>query len=72
VALWGDPFYRAVLIAQLLFYLWAALGFLGRRRMQEIRYALFAYYLLAIHLAYLVGFLHFLGGRREATWQRVG
>jgi cellulose synthase/poly-beta-1,6-N-acetylglucosamine synthase-like glycosyltransferase len=72
VALRGDPFYRAVLIAQLLFYLWATLGFLGRRRMQEIRYALFAYYLLAIHLAYLVGFLHFLGGRREATWQRVG
>ncbi len=71
VALWGEPFYRAVLIAQLLFYLWAALGFLGRRRMQGIRYALFAYYLLAIHLAYLVGFLHFLGGRREATWQRV-
>lgn len=72
VALWGEPFYRAVLIAQILFYLWAALGFLGRRRMQGIRYALFAYYLLAIHLAYLVGFLHFLGGRREATWQRVG
>jgi cellulose synthase/poly-beta-1,6-N-acetylglucosamine synthase-like glycosyltransferase len=70
-ALWEQPLYRAVLIAQVLFYLWAALGFLGRRRMQEVRYALVAYYLLAIHLAYLVGFLHFLGGRREATWQRV-
>jgi cellulose synthase/poly-beta-1,6-N-acetylglucosamine synthase-like glycosyltransferase len=69
--LWGEPLYRAVLIAQLLFYMWAALGFLGRRHMQGIRYALFAYYLLAIHIAYLVGFLHFLGGRREATWQRV-
>ncbi len=72
VALRGEPFYSAVLIAQLLFYMWAALGFLGRRQMQGIRYALFAYYLLAIHVAYLVGFLHFLGGRREATWQRVG
>jgi hypothetical protein len=40
--------------------------------MQGVRYALIAYYLLAIHLAYLVGFLHFLGGRKEATWQRVG
>ena len=69
--LWERPLYRGVLIAQGLFYLWAALGFLGRRRMQEVRYALIAYYLLAIHLAYLVGFLHFLGGRREATWQRV-
>ena len=71
VVLWEQPLYRGVLIAQLLFYLWAALGFLGRRRMHGIRYALFAYYLLAIHLAYLVGFLHFLGGRKEATWQRV-
>ena len=71
VALRGESFYHAVLIAQLLFYVWAALGFLGRRRMQGIRYALFAYYLLAIHLAYLVGFMHFLGGRRGATWQRV-
>ena len=70
-ALWEQPLYRAVLIAQVLFYAWAGFGFLGRRRMQGIRYALFAYYLLAIHLAYLVGFLHFLGGRREATWQRV-
>jgi cellulose synthase/poly-beta-1,6-N-acetylglucosamine synthase-like glycosyltransferase len=69
--LWERPLYRGVLIAQGLFYLWAALGFLGRGRMQGIRYALIAYYLLAIHLAYLVGFLHFLGGRREATWQRV-
>jgi cellulose synthase/poly-beta-1,6-N-acetylglucosamine synthase-like glycosyltransferase len=70
-ALREQPLYRAVLIAQVLFYLWAALGFFGRRRMQGVRYALIAYYLLAIHLAYLVGFLHFLGGRREATWQRV-
>ena len=69
--LWERPLYRGVLMAQGLFYLWAALGFLGRRRMQGIRYALIAYYLLAIHLAYLIGFLHFLGGRREGTWQRV-
>ena len=60
-----------VLSPSSLFYVWAALGFLGRQRMQGIRYALIAYYLLAIHLAFLVGFVHFLSGRREATWQRV-
>ena len=29
------------------------------------------YYLLAIHLAFLVGFVRFLGGRKEAAWQRA-
>lgn len=65
------PFYRAVFLGQLLFYAWAALGFLFRRRVQGVRYVLVAYYLLAIHLAFLVGFLRFLTGRRETAWQRV-
>jgi cellulose synthase/poly-beta-1,6-N-acetylglucosamine synthase-like glycosyltransferase len=72
VALWPRPFYRAVLIAQLLFYGWAAVGFLGRQRMQRVRYALLAYYLLAIHVAFLVGFIQFARGRGEVTWRRVG
>lgn len=66
------PFYRAVLGAQLLFYLWAGLGLLFRHRMQGVRFALLAYYLLAMHLAYLVGLARCLAGRRETTWQRVG
>jgi hypothetical protein len=39
--------------------------------MQSVRLGLFGYCLLAIHLAFLVGFVRFLGGRREAAWQRV-
>jgi cellulose synthase/poly-beta-1,6-N-acetylglucosamine synthase-like glycosyltransferase len=70
-ALWQRPLYRAALIAQLLFYGWAALGFLFRQRVQRIRYALLAYYLLAIHLAFLVGFIRFASGRGEVTWRRV-
>jgi cellulose synthase/poly-beta-1,6-N-acetylglucosamine synthase-like glycosyltransferase len=72
VALWQRPLYRAVLIAQLMFYGWAAVGFLCRERMQRVRYALLAYYLLAIHVAFLVGFIQFARGRGEATWRRVG
>lgn len=63
--------YRAAFIAQLVFYAWAGAGCLFRRRIQGIRYALLAYYLLAIHLAYLVGFIHFVSGRRDTAWQRV-
>ena len=69
--LWRHPFYRAVLVAQGLFYIWAALGFALRRRAQHVRYALMGYYLVAIHLAYLVGFLRYVTGRTETTWQRV-
>jgi len=69
--LWSQPLYRIALLGQLAFYLWAALGFLFRQRMQSVRFGLLGYYLLAIHLAFLVGFIHFLGGRKETAWQRV-
>jgi len=71
-ALWQRPLYRAMLTAQVLFYGWAAVGFLYRERMQRVRYALLAYYLLAIHVAFLVGFVRFARGRGEGTWRRVG
>jgi hypothetical protein len=38
---------------------------------EGVRYALLAYYLLAIHLAFLVGFVRALTRRSEAQWQRV-
>jgi cellulose synthase/poly-beta-1,6-N-acetylglucosamine synthase-like glycosyltransferase len=69
--LWTEPLYRIAFLGQIAFYLWAALGFLFRQRMQGVRYGLLAYYLLAIHLAFLVGFVRFLGGRKETAWQRV-
>jgi cellulose synthase/poly-beta-1,6-N-acetylglucosamine synthase-like glycosyltransferase len=69
--LWTEPLYRIAFLGQVAFYLWAALGFLFRRRMRGVRYGLLAYYLLAIHLAFLVGFVRFLGGRKDTAWQRV-
>jgi cellulose synthase/poly-beta-1,6-N-acetylglucosamine synthase-like glycosyltransferase len=69
--LWERPLYRGFLVAQVLFYAWAGLGFALRARLANVRYALIAYYLTAIHVAYLIGFYRFAIGRREATWQRV-
>lgn len=69
--LWDRPAYGLALVGQLMFYLWAALGFVFRDRVQRVRYALVGYFLLAMNLAFLVGFLRFLTGREEATWQRV-
>jgi cellulose synthase/poly-beta-1,6-N-acetylglucosamine synthase-like glycosyltransferase len=69
--LWDRPLYRAIFLGQLGFYLWATLGFLFRQRLQRLRFGLLGYYLLAIHLAFLVGFIRFLRGRNAAAWHRV-
>jgi hypothetical protein len=47
------------------------MGFIFRQRIHGVRYALVGYFLLAMNLAFLVGFLRFLTGREEGVWQRV-
>ena len=69
--LWQRPLYRVLLVAQVGFYAWAAAGCIFRRRVQGIRFALVAYYLLAIHVAFLVGFMRFLTGHRGVEWRQV-
>jgi len=69
--LWQQPFYRALFLGQILFYAWGALGYALRARMQRVRYMLLGYYLVAMHLAFLVGFVHFLFRHNEAGWRRV-
>ena len=69
--LMGEALYRAVFAGQLLFILWAWMGFIFRQRVHGVRYALVGYFLLAMNLAFLVGFLRFLTGREEGVWQRV-
>jgi cellulose synthase/poly-beta-1,6-N-acetylglucosamine synthase-like glycosyltransferase len=70
-SLWPQPLYRALFVGQLLFYAWGVLGYVLRARVQRVRYVLLGYYLVAIHLAFLVGFVHFLLRHNEAGWRRV-
>jgi cellulose synthase/poly-beta-1,6-N-acetylglucosamine synthase-like glycosyltransferase len=63
--------YRAALYAQVAVYVWAGLGFVFRQRKRRVPFALFCYFLVAMNVAYLVGFLRFLRGQRETGWQRV-
>ena len=65
------PLYRFTFLAQLCFYAWAALGFVFRRRGQRSKFVLFGYFLVAMHLAFLVGFWRFLFSRTDSAWQRV-
>jgi cellulose synthase/poly-beta-1,6-N-acetylglucosamine synthase-like glycosyltransferase len=67
----AQPFYRVIFIFQLAFYLWAGLGYLLRERAHRFRFALLGYFLLAMNLAFLVGFVRSLVGREGAIWQRI-
>lgn len=69
--LWQQPVYRTALAVQLLFYAWALAGFLFRERMAPLRYGLFGYFLLAINLAFLVGFVRCLFDRQPVRWKRA-
>jgi cellulose synthase/poly-beta-1,6-N-acetylglucosamine synthase-like glycosyltransferase len=64
-------FYRAVVMIQVLFYLWAAMGYLFELRAKRVRFGLLGYFWLAMNLAFLVGFWRFLFSHRDSTWQRV-
>ena len=70
-AMLDSPLYQALFGLQVLFYAWGLAGYLLRPRIQGIRYALVPYYLLAMHLAFLVGFVRYLSGRREIEWRQV-
>jgi hypothetical protein len=67
----SEPFYRLLLVGQLAFYAWAAAGFIFRQAMTHVRFGLLGYFLVAMHLAYLVGFVRFMRRRQEGLWQRV-
>jgi cellulose synthase/poly-beta-1,6-N-acetylglucosamine synthase-like glycosyltransferase len=63
--------YRVALLAQGAVYFWAGLGLVFRQQRRRIPFALLCYFLVAMNVAYLVGFMRFLRGRRETAWQRV-
>jgi len=67
----SSSLYRALFLVQVLFYLWAAIGYLLERRAKQVRFGLLGYFWLAMNLAFLVGFWRFLFSHRDSTWQRV-
>ncbi len=71
IVLAGEPVYREVLGAQLAFYLWAIVGFAFRDRVRRIPLAMLCYFLVAMNMAFLVGFVRFLSGRKDNVWQRA-
>ncbi len=70
-ALWKTPFFGLAFVAQLSFYLLSAVGFLCPRWRRRVRYALLGYFLLAMNVAFLVGFVRSLLREKEVPWQQV-
>jgi cellulose synthase/poly-beta-1,6-N-acetylglucosamine synthase-like glycosyltransferase len=66
-----SPLYAVTFGAQLLFLAWATIGFLWRERLRRVRFALLGYFLFAMNLAFLVGFVRSFSDRKEGSWQRV-
>ena len=65
------PFYRMLFLCQVGFYLWAVFGYLFRQKVQHIRFALLGYFMVSIHVAFLIGFWRYLWGQTSSTWQRT-
>jgi cellulose synthase/poly-beta-1,6-N-acetylglucosamine synthase-like glycosyltransferase len=71
VVLSRSPLYLISFCGQLLFYGWACLGAIFHDRLKHVPGALLAYFLLAMNMAYLVGFARLFMRREEVTWKRV-
>jgi cellulose synthase/poly-beta-1,6-N-acetylglucosamine synthase-like glycosyltransferase len=65
------PFYVATLLVQIAILLWALAGFIFRDSLGRVRFTLVGYFLVAMHLAFLVGMLRSFSGRKETAWQRT-
>src|SRR5262249_35504339 len=71
VILCRRPVYAVLLCGQLLFYLWAITGFLFGTRLRHVPYGLLAYFLLSMHLAFVVGFMRLFSRQRPVAWRRT-
>jgi cellulose synthase/poly-beta-1,6-N-acetylglucosamine synthase-like glycosyltransferase len=64
------PLYLALFLAQAGFYLWGLLGWRFGAALRRVRFGLLAYFLLAIHMAFLWGFMRLVSGRGSVAWRR--
>lgn len=70
-ALRDMPFYKLLLALQTLFFFWALVGWAYRRQLRSVRFALVAYFLMAMNVAFLLGLARSLTGRQAVTWTRT-
>lgn len=63
--------YQILFVAQLLFYVAAGLGYLGRSRHRKGLFLNVPYTFCVLNWATVVGFLGYLSGRQKVTWRKA-
>ncbi|HEY1771770.1 MAG TPA: glycosyltransferase family 2 protein [Gammaproteobacteria bacterium] len=71
LALAGDPAYRALLAAQMLFYGAALLGYLTRHASRKPFFLNIPYAFCLLNWATVMALVHLLNGRQQVTWERT-
>jgi biofilm PGA synthesis N-glycosyltransferase PgaC len=71
LALTGASFYRATLVAQLLFYAAALGGYLVRNARRRVPLLIVPYVICLMNWAIVVGLARFVSGRQRVTWERA-
>ena len=71
LALAGDPSYRLLLVAQVLFYGAALLGYLTRHASRKPFFLNVPYAFCLLNWATVVALVHLLNGRQQVTWERT-
>jgi hypothetical protein len=67
----GRPLYGALFLAQVLFYLLAALGWLLNSRNSRPVFAYVPFYFVAMNFAAAGGLWRFLRGRHSVLWSKA-
>jgi cellulose synthase/poly-beta-1,6-N-acetylglucosamine synthase-like glycosyltransferase len=65
------PIYKFVLIAQILFYAMALIGWALENRKIRVKILFIPYYFLIMNYAVFAGFFRWLKGSQKATWERA-
>lgn len=66
-----SAFYLVTLIAQILFYFAAVVGYLARRAKRRVPLLNLPLYFCTVNLAAMIGTFNFLSGRQYATWRKA-
>ncbi len=71
LAFQGQPIYQYLLIAQLLFYAAAGIGYLLEQRKLKYKAFFIPYYFLMMNYAVYRGFIRFVKGSQSVVWERA-
>jgi cellulose synthase/poly-beta-1,6-N-acetylglucosamine synthase-like glycosyltransferase len=71
LAVQGSPLYITLMVYQILFYLFALLGYLFERKQLKIKVFFVPYYFCVMNYAMYRGFFRLMAGRQSVVWEKA-